>query len=110
MKTLMQLVLVIGAAFFVAGNFIFSVSEVGALRQSQSITNVCKGNDNPCYTIFCSRDQPCQIGSSDQFSAMPPVDQHNNLQPPEDSPPMTQEDDAIITQPIQDHTTLPSED
>jgi hypothetical protein len=68
------------------------------------------GNDDPCYTTFCSNGRPWQTISSHQHSTTPPGDQPSNLQDSEYSVLIPRDDETIIMQPLQNNPLMQPED
>jgi hypothetical protein len=77
--------LMMSTIFLVAGNNVFFGTNIHAERQSQTISNVCNGDNYPCYTAFCSGDLPCQTFSSIQPSVVQPVEETSVMQPVEET-------------------------
>jgi hypothetical protein len=74
----------ITAIFFITDYNVFFDSNVQAERQSQSTNTVCNGEQDSCFTTFCSNDQPCQTFPSNQLpSIVKPVEEATVTQPVE---------------------------
>ena len=74
----------ITAIFFITDYNVFFDSNVQAERQSQSTNTVCNGEQDSCFTTFCSNDQPCQTFPSKQLpSIVKPVEEATVTQPVE---------------------------
>ena len=83
----------ITAIFFITDYNVFFDSNVQAERQSQSTNTVCNGEQDSCFTTFCSNDQPCQTFPSNQLpSIVQPVEEATVTQPVEE---------ATVTQPVE---------
>ena len=83
----------ITAIFFITDYNVFFDSNVQAERQSQSTNTVCNGDQDSCFTTFCSNDQPCQTFPSNQLpSIVQPVEEATVTQPVEE---------ATVTQPVE---------
>jgi hypothetical protein len=86
----------IAAIFFITDYNVFFDSNVQAERQSQSTNTVCNGEQDSCFTTFCSNDQPCQTFPSNQLSSIvQPVEEATVTQPVEE---------ATVTQPVEEAT------
>ena len=83
----------ITAIFFITDYNVFFDSNVQAERQSQSTNTVCNGDQDSCFTTFCSNDQPCQTFPSNQLpSIVQPVEEATVMQPVEE---------ATVMQPVE---------
>jgi hypothetical protein len=92
-RDVLLLVPTITAIFFIADYNVFFDSNVQAERQSQSTNTVCNGEQDSCFTTFCSNDQPCQTFPSNQLpSIVQPVEEAAVTQPVEE---------AAVTQPVE---------
>ena len=75
-RDVLLLVPTITAIFFITDYNVFFDSNVQAERQSQSTNTVCNGEQDSCFTTFCSNDQPCQTFPSNQLpSIVKPVEE-----------------------------------
>jgi hypothetical protein len=92
--------LMMATIFFVTGNNIFLGNYIHAEPQSQTISNVCNGDNYPCYTTFCSGDLPCQTFSCYQPSVMQPVDETSVMQPVDETSVMQPVDETSVMQPV----------
>ena len=92
-RDVLLLVPTITAIFFITDYNVFFDSNVQAERQSQSTNTVCNGEQDSCFTTFCSNDQPCQTFPSNQLSSIvQPVEEATVTQPVEE---------ATVTQPVE---------
>ena len=83
-RDVLLLVPTITAIFFITDYNVFFDSNVQAERQSQSTNTVCNGEQDSCFTTFCSNDQPCQTFPSNQLpSIVQPVEEATVMQPVE---------------------------
>ena len=83
-RDLLLLLPTITAIFFITDYNVFFDSNVQAERQSQSTNTVCNGEQDSCFTTFCSNDQPCQTFPSNQLpSIVQPVEEATIMQPVE---------------------------
>ena len=83
-RDVLLLVPTITAIFFITDYNVFFDSNVQAERQSQSTNTVCNGEQDSCFTTFCSNDQPCQTFPSNQLpSIVQPVEEATVTQPVE---------------------------
>ena len=90
---MLLLIPTITAIFFITDYNVFFDSNVQAERQSQSTNTVCNGEQDSCFTTFCSNDQPCQTFPSNQLpSIVQPVEEATVTQPVEE---------ATVTQPVE---------
>jgi hypothetical protein len=92
-RDVLLLIATITAIFFITDYNVFFDSNVQAERQSQSTNTVCNGEQDSCFTTFCSNDQPCQTFPSNQLpSIVQPVEEATVTQPVEE---------ATVTQPVE---------
>jgi hypothetical protein len=92
-RDVLLLIPTITAIFFITDYNVFFDSNVQAERQSQSTNTVCNGEQDSCFTTFCSNDQPCQTFPSNQLpSIVQPVEEAAVTQPVEE---------ATVTQPVE---------
>ena len=92
-RDVLLLIPTITAIFFITDYNVFFDSNVQAERQSQSTNTVCNGEQDSCFTTFCSNDQPCQTFPSNQLpSIVQPVEEATVTQPVEE---------ATVTQPVE---------
>jgi hypothetical protein len=92
-RDVLLLIPTITAIFFITDYNVFFDSNVQAERQSQSTNTVCNGEQDSCFTTFCSNDQPCQTFPSNQLpSIVQPVEEAAVTQPVEE---------AAVTQPVE---------
>ena len=92
-RDLLLLLPTITAIFFITDYNVFFDSNVQAERQSQSTNTVCNGEQDSCFTTFCSNDQPCQTFPSNQLpSIVQPVEEATVMQPVEE---------ATVMQPVE---------
>ncbi|MFZ0696123.1 MAG: hypothetical protein WAM88_03170 [Nitrososphaeraceae archaeon] len=92
-RDVLLLVPTITAIFFITDYNVFFDSNVQAERQSQSTNTVCNGEQDSCFTTFCSNDQPCQTFPSNQLpSIVQPVEEATVMQPVEE---------ATVMQPVE---------
>jgi hypothetical protein len=92
-RDVLLLIPTITAIFFITDYNVFFDSNVQAERQSQSTNTVCNGEQDSCFTTFCSNDQPCQTFPSNQLpSIVQPVEEAAITQPVEE---------AAVTQPVE---------
>jgi hypothetical protein len=91
----------IAAIFFITDYNVFFDSNVQAERQSQSTNTVCNGEQDSCFTTFCSNDQPCQTFPSNQLSSIvQPVEEATVTQPVEEATVTQPVEEATVTQPV----------
>src|SRR5215210_7134012 len=92
-RDVLLLMLTMTTIFFITDYNVFFGSNVQAERQSQSTNTVCNGEQDSCFTTFCSNDQPCQTFPSNQLpSIVQPVEEATVTQPVEE---------ATVTQPVE---------
>jgi hypothetical protein len=92
----------IAAIFFITDYNVFFDSNVQAERQSQSTNTVCNGEQDSCFTTFCSNDQPCQTFPSNQLSSIvQPVEEATVTQPVEEATVTQPVEEATVTQPVE---------
>jgi hypothetical protein len=92
-RDVLLLIPTITAIFFIIDYNVFFDSNVQAERQSESTNTVCNGEQDSCFTTFCSNDQPCQTFPSNQLpSIVQPVEEAAVTQPVEE---------AAVTQPVE---------
>ena len=87
-RDVLLLVPTITAIFFITDYNVLFDSNVQAERQSQSTNTVCNGEQDSCFTTFCSNDQPCQTFPSNQLpseeaTVMQPAEEATVMQPVE---------------------------
>jgi hypothetical protein len=83
-RDVLLLMLTMTTIFFITDYNVFFGSNVQAERQSQSTNTVCNGEQDSCFTTFCSNDQPCQTFPSNQLpSIVQPVEEATVTQPVE---------------------------
>jgi hypothetical protein len=88
--------------FFITDYNVFFGSNVQAERQSQSTNTVCNGEQDSCFTTFCSNDQPCQTFPSNQLpSIVQPVEEATVTQPVEEATVTQPVEEATVTQPVE---------
>jgi hypothetical protein len=92
----------IAAIFFITDYNVFFDSNVQAERQSQSTNTVCNGEQDSCFTTFCSNDQPCQTFPSNQLSSIvQPAEEATVMQPAEEATVMQPAEEATVMQPVE---------
>jgi hypothetical protein len=95
----------IAAIFFITDYNVFFDSNVQAERQSQSTNTVCNGEQDSCFTTFCSNDQPCQTFPPNQLSSIvQPVEEATVTQPVEEATVTQPVEEATVTQPVEEAT------
>jgi hypothetical protein len=92
-RDVLLLVPTITAIFFITDYNVFFDSNVQAERQSQSTNTVCNGEQDSCFTTFCSNDQPCQTFPSNQLPSI--------VQPAEEATVMQPAEEATVMQPAE---------
>jgi hypothetical protein len=106
-RDVLLLVPTITAIFFIADYNVFFDSNVQAERQSQSTNTVCNGEQDSCFTTFCSNDQPCQTFPSNQLpSIVQPVEEATVMQPVEEATVMQPVEEATVMQPVEEATVM----
>ena len=90
---MLLLIPTITAIFFITDYNVFFDSNVQAERQSQSTNTVCNGEQDSCFTTFCSNDQPCQTFPSNQLPSI--------VQPAEEATVMQPAEEATVMQPVE---------
>jgi hypothetical protein len=101
-RDVLLLVPTITAIFFITDYNVLFDSNVQAERQSQSTNTVCNGEQDSCFTTFCSNDQPCQTFPSNQLpSIMQPAEEAIVMQPAEEAIVMQPAEEAIVMQPVE---------
>jgi len=101
-RDVLLLVPTITAIFFITDYNVFFDSNVQAERQSQSTNTVCNGEQDSCFTTFCSNDQPCQTFPSNQLpSIVQPVEEATVMQPVEEATVMQPVEEATVMQPVE---------
>jgi hypothetical protein len=92
-RDVLLLVPTITAIFFITDYNVLFDSNVQAERQSQSTNTVCNGEQDSCFTTFCSNDQPCQTFPSNQLPSI--------VQPAEEATVMQPAEEATVMQPAE---------
>ena len=106
-RDVLLLVPTITAIFFITDYNVFFDSNVQAERQSQSTNTVCNGEQDSCFTTFCSNDQPCQTFPSNQLpSIVQPVEEATVMQPVEEATVMQPVEEATVMQPVEEATVM----
>ena len=115
-RDVLLLVPTITAIFFITDYNVFFDSNVQAERQSQSTNTVCNGEQDSCFTTFCSNDQPCQTFPSNQIpsivqpaeeaTVMQPAEEATVMQPAEEATVMQPAEEAIVMQPVEEATVM----
>ena len=106
-RDVLLLVPTITAIFFITDYNVFFDSNVQAERQSQSTNTVCNGEQDSCFTTFCSNDQPCQTFPSNQLpSIVQPVEETTVMQPVEEATVMQPVEEATVMQPVEEATVM----
>jgi hypothetical protein len=101
-RDVLLLIPTITAIFFITDYNVFFDSNVQAERQSQSTNTVCNGEQDSCFTTFCSNDQPCQTFPSNQLpSIVQPVEEATVTQPVEEATVTQPVEEATVTQPVE---------
>jgi hypothetical protein len=96
-RDVLWLVPTITAIFFITDYNVLFDSNVQAERQSQSTNTVCNGEQDSCFTTFCSNDQPCQTFPSNQL----PSEEATVMQPAEEATVMQPAEEATVMQPVE---------
>jgi hypothetical protein len=106
-RDVLLLVPTITAIFFITDYNVLFDSNVQAERQSQSTNTVCNGEQDSCFTTFCSNDQPCQTFPSNQLpSIVQPAEEATVMQPAEEATVMQPAEEATVMQPAEAATVL----
>jgi hypothetical protein len=106
-RDVLLLVPTITAIFFITDYNVLFDSNVQAERQSQSTNTVCNGEQDSCFTTFCSNDQPCQTFPSNQLpSIVQPVEEATVMQPVEEATVMQPVEEATVMQPVEEATVM----
>jgi hypothetical protein len=105
-RDVLLLVPTITAIFFITDYNVLFDSNVQAERQSQSTNTVCNGEQDSCFTTFCSNDQPCQTFPSNQLpseeaTVMQPAEEATVMQPAEEATVMQPAEEATVMQPVE---------
>ena len=110
-RDVLWLVPTITAIFFITDYNVLFDSNVQAERQSQSTNTVCNGEQDSCFTTFCSNDQPCQTFPSNQLpseeaTVMQPAEEATVMQPAEEATVMQPAEEATVMQPVEEATVM----
>jgi hypothetical protein len=106
-RDVLLLVSTITAIFFITDYNVLFDSNVQAERQSQSTNTVCNGEQDSCFTTFCSNDQPCQTFPSNQLpSIVQPAEEATVMQPAEEATVMQPAEGATVMQPAEEATVM----
>jgi hypothetical protein len=110
-RDVLLLVPTITAIFFITDYNVLFDSNVQAERQSQSTNTVCNGEQDSCFTTFCSNDQPCQTFPSNQLpseeaTVMQPAEEATVMQPAEEATVMQPAEEATVMQPVEEATVM----
>jgi hypothetical protein len=106
-RDVLLLVSTITAIFFITDYNVLFDSNVQAERQSQSTNTVCNGEQDSCFTTFCSNDQPCQTFPSNQLpSIVQPAEEATVMQPAEGATVMQPAEGATVMQPVEEATVM----
>jgi hypothetical protein len=106
-RDVLLLVSTITAIFFITDYNVLFDSNVQAERQSQSTNTVCNGEQDSCFTTFCSNDQPCQTFPSNQLpSIVQPAEEATVMQPAEEATVMQPAEEATVMQPAEEATVM----
>jgi hypothetical protein len=106
-RDVLLLVSTITAIFFITDYNVLFDSNVQAERQSQSTNTVCNGEQDSCFTTFCSNDQPCQTFPSNQLpSSVQPAEEATVMQPAEGATVMQPAEGATVMQPAEEATVM----
>jgi hypothetical protein len=106
-RDVLLLVPTITAIFFITDYNVLFDSNVQAERQSQSTNTVCNGEQDSCFTTFCSNDQPCQTFPSNQLpSIVQPAEEATVMQPAEEATVMQPAEEATVMQPAEEATVM----
>jgi hypothetical protein len=106
-RDVLLLVSTITAIFFITDYNVLFDSNVQAERQSQSTNTVCNGEQDSCFTTFCSNDQPCQTFPSNQLpSIVQPAEEATVMQPAEGATVMQPAEEATVMQPAEEATVM----
>jgi hypothetical protein len=106
-RDVLLLVSTITAIFFITDYNVLFDSNVQAERQSQSTNTVCNGEQDSCFTTFCSNDQPCQTFPSNQLpSIVQPAEEATVMQPAEEATVMQPAEEATVMQPAEGATVM----